>query len=176
VSQDLWNDRSGGGPTLRITNTLHSHNIDADSETDLSADIPALTHEFDMKGAGSFGAKAAVQPPAQLQRDGKPEYGFVCDLRVTLDGDNNDITRAILDQLDGRQPGLWKLLGDGRPGHPLASDAGTGEIDLLALGYELGIGAHKLTFHLVVPQSGDPDYDPKNLTRGGQIQYNLYID
>lgn len=178
VTQDLWSDKSGGGPTLRITNTLHSHTVDSSAATDPAGGIPALTHTFDKKEAESFGSTALVQPPHQVARNGKPEYAYVHSLRVLLDG-NNDITDVVLAQLEKRQAGQWASLGDGSSGHALASDEGSGEIDLLALGFELDIGAHTLTLKLVTPKVGDSDYsgDPNNPgDRGGQIQYNLYID
>jgi hypothetical protein len=151
--------------------------VDPSALTDLAGGIGALKHVFNKQKTESFGVKAVSPPAGQLERDGKSEYTYVRDLHVVLDG-NNDITAAILAQLAKRpgQAAMWNTLGDGTPTHALASDEGTGEIDLLALGFELGTGSHTLTFKLVAPQPGDSDYGPPAGDRGGQVQYNLYVD
>ena len=83
--------------------------------------------------------------------------------------------RRCWQELAKRNAAQWQMLGDGQATHALASEDGTGEIDLLTLGFELGMGRHSLGFRLVKPQAGDPDFN-KTVHRGGQIQYNLYID
>jgi hypothetical protein len=177
MQTDLWNDPGHLGPSLRITNTLHSHQVDPNALTDGAGAIPALHHVFNKEKTESFGSKAAIPPPHQIERDGKPEYTYVRNLRVVLDV-TNDITDAIRAQLAKRpgQAAMWDTLGDGTSTHAIASDEGTGEIDLLALGFELGIGTHALSFRLVAPKVGDPDFGPPPADRGGQLQYNLYID
>ncbi len=87
----------------------------------------------------------------------------VDDLRVLLD--SVDVTQLIRQQLEAKpgQAGLWATLGDGLDTHPLASDQGTGEIDLLKLGIEIGLGAHKLELRV------------NSANNGGQVQYNLYL-
>ena len=71
---------------------------------------------------------------------------FLDDLRVLLDG--QDVTDLIRAQLESRpgQAGKWAKLGDGLSTHPLAQPEGTGEINLLQLGVELGLGTHTLEF------------------------------
>jgi len=86
-------------------------------------------------------------------------------LKIKLDG--NDVTDLILTQLRAKpgQGADWPELGNGLPGHRLASVDGTGEIDLLKLGIEIGLGPHKLEFAL----------DPAIADNGGNLQYNLYL-
>lgn len=86
-------------------------------------------------------------------------------LKIKLNG--SDVTDLILDQLRAKpgQGADWPELGNGLPGHKLASTEGTGEIDLLKLGFEIGLGAHKLEFIL----------DPAIADNGGNLQYNLYV-
>ena len=89
------------------------------------------------------------------------------DLVVKLDG--APITRAICEQLEARpgQFGKWKVQVSPTDirlnGASLSQADGTGEIDLLKLGVEIGIGQHKLEFLV-----SDPDV-------GGNLQYNLYV-
>ncbi|MBT1539632.1 hypothetical protein B7R78_0021895 [Ralstonia solanacearum] len=102
-------------------------------------------------------------------RNGKPALKLLKDLIVRFDGVS--ITGAICDQLEARagQGGQWRVMGGGGVddvrlnGATLSKPPGTGEIDLLKLGIEIGIGQHKLEFVV-----SDPDV-------GGQIQYNLYV-
>jgi hypothetical protein len=178
--QDLEQPRTSLGPHLRITGTRHSHRFVASTVTGATGAFELSPHVIAGQATHPFGSSAAVPPPHQLERDGAPEHTYVRDLRVVLD-DGNDITEAIRAQL-ARRPGeaaRWELLGDGRATHAMAAEEGTGEIDLLALGFELGMGAHRLSFRLVAPKPGDPDYsgDPAHPgDRGGNIQYHLYID
>jgi hypothetical protein len=125
----------------------HSHGVLGDSDT-----------------AGAAGS-ATPRNGSQLT--------LLADLVVKLDA--VDITKPIGDQLEVRDgPGTWLVLqSDGSyrlSGDPLNThrDAdnrfiGTGAIDLLKLGVEIGIGQHVLEFIV-----SDPDV-------GGQIQYNLYV-
>ena len=90
----------------------------------------------------------------------------LADLKVFLD--SQDITSKIADQLEAKpgQAGKWKLVvgTDVRlKGVSLNLLDGTGEIDLLKLGIEIGLGQHKLEFRVA-----DTDV-------GGTIQYNLYV-
>jgi hypothetical protein len=86
-------------------------------------------------------------------------------LKIKLNGVS--VTDLILDQLRAKpgQAADWPELGDGLPSHKLASSEGTGEIDLLKLGVEIGLGSHKLEFFL----------DPAIADNGGNLQYNLYL-
>jgi hypothetical protein len=125
----------------------HSHSIVGDSD--------------------AAGAAGSANP-----RNG-PQLTLLADLVVKLD--SVDITKPIGDQLEVRDgPGSWLVLqSDGSyrlSGNPLNTHrdsdnkfVGTGAIDLLKLGVEIGIGQHVLEFIV-----SDPDV-------GGQIQYNLYI-
>jgi hypothetical protein len=175
MQQDLEKAPSSNAPQLRITNTLHSHGFAAGAATDPGGTFGPLAHVLNKQVTESFGSTGGAAPE---KRDGKPEYTYVRKLQVLLDGD--DITAAILAQLARRfGAAAWQSLGDGTATHAIASSEGTREIDLLALSPQLGIGAHTLTFRLVPPEPGDPDYsgDAQNPgDRGGQIQYNLYID
>jgi hypothetical protein len=102
-------------------------------------------------------------------RDGKPALKLLKDLIVKFDGVS--ITSSVCDLLEARpgQAGKWRVTGSGGPadvrlnGATLSLPEGTGEIDLLKLGIEIGIGQHKLEFVV-----SDADV-------GGQIQYNLYV-
>jgi hypothetical protein len=169
---------TGGRRNFRIENTEHSHKIQVGQLTDPAGLIASVRHTVNggpvpaKLVTGAFGSTTAANPQARKQ-----EYTYVSNLRVVLDQDN-DITNAIRAQLAKRpgEAGMWDSLGNGTAGHAIASAKGTGEIDLLALGFELGMGEHTLSFRLVKPQPGDQDYDPANPHRGGQIQYNLYID
>jgi hypothetical protein len=71
----------------------------------------------------------------------------------------------VLQQLSAKpgQAANWAKLGDGTNAHALASPDGTGAIDLLKLGIEIGLGQHKLEFRV-----GQPNV-------GGGLQYNLYV-
>ena len=173
---------AGGRPRFRVLNTEHSHKIEAGQVTDPGGYIAAVKHVVNgvpvpaKLVTESFGSEAAISPH-QLKRHGKPEYTYIHNLHVVLDG-NRDITDAIRAQL-AKRPGeaaKWNSLGDGTGNHAIDSDEGTGEIDLLALGFELGMGSHKLSFRLIAPKPGDSDFLPVPADRGGQIQYNLYID
>jgi hypothetical protein len=171
--QDLEKPRSQNAPNLRITNTLHSHGFAPGAKTDPAGAFGPLVHVLNKQVTEPFGSTGGAPP-----RDKKPEYTYIRNLQVWLDGD--DITAAIRAQLARRfGAALWQSLGDGTVNHAIASEEGTREIDLLALRPRLGVGRHTLVFRLVAPKPGDPDYSgnpAKPGDRGGQIQYNLYID
>lgn len=93
--------------------------------------------------------------------DGKPALSYIDTLKVELD--STDITALILAHLEGLSPGDWAKLGDGQPTHALASNTGTGAVDLKQLGIEFPPGSHKLVFSV-----------PANA--GGQLHYNLYVE
>jgi hypothetical protein len=134
----------------------HSHGIDA-------ATVP------NTKPAGGLGvhkhlvdgntADTGMQPAL---RNGAG-YTYPNDVKVLFDG--IDITAAILQQLGAKpgQGGRWAKLGDGTGKHALCGPDGTGEVDLLRLGYEIGLGPHTLDFEIHLPSAG------------GQLQYNLYL-
>ena len=100
-------------------------------------------------------------------RDGKPALATLTDLTIFLD--NQPITAQICDQLEALpgQAGKWRVEptpGDVRMnGVTLSLPDGTGEIDLLKLGIEIGLGQHVLSFRVL-----DAD-------QGGQLQYNFYV-
>jgi hypothetical protein len=96
-------------------------------------------------------------------RTGVSALTYVNDLKIFLDG--QDISAQVLQQLSAKpgQAANWAKLGDGTNAHALASPDGTGAIDLLKLGIEIGLGQHKLEFRV-----GQPNV-------GGGLQYNLYV-
>ena len=96
-------------------------------------------------------------------RTGSLALTQITDLKLLLDG--VDVTALVRQQLEARpgQAGKWPTIGDGTDIHPFASAEGTGEIDLLKLGVELGLGAHAL--ELRASGAGN----------GGAVQYNLYV-
>jgi len=117
----------------------------------LAAHTHALDHDSDQTG---------VNKDARASGNA---LGYVDDLHVFLD--EQDITPQLLQQLSAKpgQAASWGQLGDGSAGHALASPDGTGAVDLLKLGVELGLGQHKLEFKLTKPDVG------------GCVQYNLYV-
>jgi hypothetical protein len=134
----------------------HTHTVDASSVTATKEanNVPPHTHEV-----SGNSAKTGMLPAMRI---GAP-YTFIDDLKVLLDG--KDVTQQICEQLRDRpqQASQWDKLGDGSAGHALCSPEGTGEIDLLRLGHEIGLGAHTLEFRIGAPKAG------------GQLQYNLYV-
>lgn len=133
----------------------HTHTIDGASVTGTKSagEVPAHKHPI----AGNT-ENAGMQPP---RRNGVG-YTYPDDVRVLLDA--VDLTDAICTQLAAKpgQGGRWPKLGDGTDKHPLCTE-GTGEIDLLRLGLEIGLGPHTLEFRI------------QQATGGGQLQYNLYL-
>lgn len=161
-------------PQFKVKGTEHKHEFEPGQQTGPAGGTPLpLEHPFNKQVTEPFGSITAANPQA---RSGKPEYTYIRNLHVVLDG--HDVTVNICEQLRKRagEGAKWDSLGDGTPTHAIASDEGTREIDLLALGFELGMGPHKLSFRLVPPKPGDLDFLPVPADRGGQIQYNLYID
>jgi hypothetical protein len=124
--------------------------------------IPVPVADFAATGATDISARV-----------GATSLSMVPDLIVKFDG--TSITRLICDQLEAQpgQGGKWRVVGNGGPddirlnGAALNTPDGTGEIDLLKLGLEIGIGPHRLEF--VVGGNGTAQ------NFGGQIQYNLYV-
>ena len=136
----------------------HTHTVMAGtvpSETGDAGARPAHSHALDHDSDAT-----GVNENARATGNA---LNYVDDLRVFLD--NQDITPQLLQQLSARpgQAANWGQLGDGSAGHALASPDGTGAIDLLKLGVELGLGQHKLEFKVLQPEIG------------GCVQYNLYV-
>jgi hypothetical protein len=136
----------------------HSHNVKAGtipSETGgaggTQSHVHAINNDSDLTGMlKDVRASTAV-------------LTYFDDLRVFLDG--QDITTRVLQQLSAKpgQAANWSKLGDSTAAHALASPEGTGAIDLLKLGIELGLGQHRLEFRISQPNVG------------GNLQYNLYV-
>lgn len=163
---DLENDRPQNWATTREGDT---HNLFLESGPHV--------HELEPFSLTPLVKTLSVPVPANLDagatdlaaRNGKPALTTLKDLIVRFDG--NPITDLICKQLEARpgQGGKWKLTGSGGPldvrlnGTSLSEKAGTGEIDLLKLGIEIGVGEHSLEFIV-----NDADV-------GGQLQYNLYV-
>lgn len=82
-------------------------------------------------------------------------HTYLSDLRIRLDG--KDVTNLIV----SRYVPTWGKLGDGSAGHPFNAAAGTGQLNLLDLGVDIGHGGHELVFSVA---SG-----------GGRVLYNLYV-
>ena len=137
----------------------HQHELEA-------IQLIPLTKTLDVPVTGTNANAGASNIAA---RDGKLALSNFTDLIVKFDGVS--ITSSICDQLEARpgQAGQWRVTGTGGAtdvrlnGTTLNLPEGTGEIDLLKLGIEIGIGQHKLEFVV-----SDPDV-------GGQLQYNLYV-
>jgi hypothetical protein len=134
----------------------HGHTIDQTTvpNTKAGGEVPNHKHAIDGKTD-----KTGMAP---AMRSG-PGYTYPDDVKVLYDG--IDITAAICTQLAAK-PGQglrWAKLGDGTDKHALCEPEGSGEIDLLRLGYEIGLGPHTLEFRI---QAADA---------GGQLQYNLYL-
>lgn len=134
----------------------HTHGIDTATVPNTNPAGALAAHKHQVLGAT---ADSGMQP---AMRNG-PGYTYPNDLRVLFDG--IDISAAICTQLGAKpgQGGRWLKLGDGTDKHALCSPDGTGEIDLLRLGYEIGLGPHTLVFQIHMAGAG------------GQLQYNLYL-
>ena len=134
----------------------HSHTIDAATvpNTKAAGEVPNHKHAID-GATNDTGMQPAMRAGAG--------YTYPNDVKVLFD--KIDITDAICKQLSARpgQGGRWQKLGDGTEKHALCEPDGTGEIDLLRLGYEIGLGPHTLDFQIQVAGAG------------GQLQYNLYL-
>jgi hypothetical protein len=151
-------DRGGRGMMEVKPSGKHSHKVQPGTVPSKTGDAGALaahSHAIDTNSATT-----GVQPDARSTGNA---LTFVDDLHVFVDG--QDITPQLLQQL-GSKPGqaaMWAKLGNGSNAHAIASPDGTGAIDLLKLGIEIGLGQHKLEFRLNQPNVG------------GNLQYNLYV-
>jgi len=149
----------GGRGMMEVrANGAHTHQIkdgSVPSQTGDAGGHPSHFHTIDHDSETT-----GVQPDARASGSA---LTYVDDLRIFLD--NNDITPLVLQQLSAKpgQAANWTKLGDGTNGHAIASPEGTGNIDLLKVGVELGLGSHKLEFKLLQPLVG------------GCVQYNLYV-
>ena len=151
-------ERGGRGMMEVKPSGKHSHKVMAGTVPSKTGDAGALaahTHVIDHDTQAT-----GVQPDARASGSA---LTYVDDLHVYLDG--QDITQQLLQQLSAKpgQAANWAKLGDGSNGHAVASPDGTGAIDLLKLGVEIGLGQHKLEFKLLKPNVG------------GCVQYNLYV-
>lgn len=127
----------------------------------LSRELSDWNHAHNV--VGSSDDEGATDVPA---RSGKPALSLLADLMVFLNG--QPVTEQICQQLEARpgEAGKWRVVVGGvvrMNGTSLSQPDGTGEIDLLKLGVEIGLGQHKLEFRV-------PDADV-----GGTLQYNLYV-
>jgi hypothetical protein len=128
----------------------------------LSTELFDWSHHHAIKGKTELGG--ATDIPA---RAGKPRLTTFRDITLFLD--DQPITEQVCDQLEARpgQAGQWRLEpmpGDVRMnGVTLSLAAGTGAIDLLKLGIEIGLGQHVLSFRV-----NDAD-------AGGNLQYDVYV-
>lgn len=146
----------GGRAIAEITAAgSHTHTVDATTVAATAAGGQVPAHKHQVTGTS---AQTGIMPMARAGN----ALTYVRDLQVYLD--TVPITAQILTLLEARQPGKWAALGDGTSAHALVAQAeGTGEIDLLKLGVELGLGSHVLEFRVETPNTG------------GALQYNLYI-
>lgn len=122
----------------------HTHSLSG--ETGFPGAAPAGTHSHPLLNPTDRAGTSDVDA-----REGAPGYGYLSDLHVWLDG--TDITNLIVGRLG------WAKLGDGTATSPLAH--GTGAVDLVGLGLNVGHGEHKLEF--------------KVAAGGGKVAYNLYV-
>jgi hypothetical protein len=150
-----------GAPLLQITNLAsHTHTLPPNQKTELDGGVnKSLGIDIQIKDAG------VLSPPARATDSNALEN--IKNLKVFLDGQS--ITKLITDQLEAKpgQAGKWAAVDAANQpcikGSSLAQADGSGEIDLLKLGPEIGLGQHKLEFRV-----DEPDV-------GGTIQYNLYV-
>jgi hypothetical protein len=149
----------GGRALMEVKKSgAHTHNVELGNvpPSGPGGEIPTHTH--------AVNGNTASRGFAPGLRNGANALTYVDDLHVLLDG--QDVTALIRAQLASRpgQAGAWATLGDGSPNHALAAPEGTGQIDLLRLGVELGLGTHTLEFRVL------------QANVGGNLQYNLYVD
>jgi hypothetical protein len=142
----------------------HSHTLTASTDGDLATGDPqpapaavGHTHTFTttVNPTGSTGYAPR----------GGTGYTLPTDVRVALDG--KDITSQLVRAL----PVTWTDLGGtlgGDENHPFNTE-GTGPLDLVQLGLNLGPGEHLLEFSAADPPAGLPPV-------GGKIIYNLYVE
>jgi hypothetical protein len=150
-------DGTKGGQALMTVSEVpdHTHTLaGGKQQTSDDGDHPDHTHSINGKTENTGQNK-----PARVGN----EYTFVDDLHIKFDG--QDITAAVLAQLQSNAAAAWVKLGDGSGAHQLASPEGTGEIDLLRLGLDIHPDEHRLIFSI-----------PPANTSGGNLQYSLYID
>jgi hypothetical protein len=147
----------GNNPILNAG--IHHHSL---TGLTLSKELGEYDHSHDVKGDSNNAGATDV-----AARSGKPALSSFKDLIIKLD--DVPITEKICDQLEA-QPGQanrWKVVVSPTDirmsGASLNTADGTGEVDLLKLGVEIGIGQHKLEFLVA-----DADV-------GGNIQFNLYV-
>jgi hypothetical protein len=136
----------------------HSHDL-----TNLVVNHTSLTVDVALSGSSNISNQGVTD--LNMRVGNKKALTFFRELQVKLDG--MPITDLILTQLKAKpgQGALWNELGNGLGTHKLASPEGTGEIDLLKLGVELGLGEHRLEFFV----------DPLLADNGGNLQFNLYV-
>lgn len=159
---DIIDENDHQNPVVK--SGAHQHEIDDLQLKPYTATqtLPVKVSDFAPVGASDIDAA-----------DGAPALSMLADLIVKFDG--TPITSLICDQLEAQpgQAGKWRVVGNGGAtdirlnGASLNLPDGTGEIDLLKLGLEIGIGPHKLEF--VVGGDGTTQ------NFGGQLQYNLYV-
>lgn len=134
----------------------HSHDL-----KNLVVNNKTLELKIELTGSATIANQGVTDVGVRVGN--KKALTYVDDLRIFLDG--QDITTLVLQQLSAKpgQAASWAKLGDGSNAHAIALPDGTGAIDLLKLGIEIGLGQHKLEFRL-----NQPDV-------GGCVQYNLYV-
>jgi hypothetical protein len=143
-----------------VKSGAHQHEIDdiKIKPANKVLDVPVTVSDYDPVGASDTSA---------MTRDGMKALSTFTDITIFLD--NQPITAQVCDQLEAvtGQAGKWRLEpvpGDVRMnGQTLSLPDGTGEIDLLKLGIEIGLGEHTLSFRV------------NDANQGGQLQYNLYV-
>lgn len=155
VDSEDWNECDFRFDTIEATDG-HTHKL-----TNLKVNSNALKPEHKHIGTATVMNSGVTDLAA---RTGNVKaLTQIDDLKLVLDG--VDVTARVRQQLEARpgQAGQWPKLGDGTDTHPFASADGTGEIDLLKLGVELGLGSHKLEMRA------------SGAGNGGAVQYNLYV-
>jgi hypothetical protein len=156
TSQWLIKDENDNLGNPFIVSGAHQHDLEP-----IGVDPLVKTIDVPVTGTNSDAGVSDVSA-----RNGTPALSLFNTLRIWLDG--QPITEQICDQLEAKpgQAGKWKVVvgGDVRlNGTSLSTGDGTGEIDLLKLGLEIGLGQHKLEFRVPEPDTG------------GSLQYNLYV-
>jgi hypothetical protein len=153
---DDWNDK--------IISDSGEHEHDLKDIALANALGPPLTHTHaitagsDPVGVDDVPIRAPVAPATKTFA-----LTYVDDMEVWFNGKN--VTKEIRDQLEAKpgQAGKWAKLGDGTAAHQLATQDGSGEIDLMKLSVDIGLGTYRLEFRV------------KGGAAGGSIQYNLYV-
>jgi hypothetical protein len=140
----------------------HQADIELDGPTSTGPMAPAP-----MPAAHIHAFAATVDPVGSTgyAPRGGAAFTYPADVRVTLD--HVDITTRLV----GALPTTWTDLGGklgGDENHPFNKE-GTGPLDLVQLGLNLGPGEHLLEFAAADAPRGQPPV-------GGKIIYNLYIE